>query len=71
MIRTASQTDRAGRPAGIALAPRSRSFPADRRQVGSARRFLKDLLTGSPVTDDAVVLCLSEVTTGPARVGLG
>jgi serine/threonine-protein kinase RsbW len=40
----------------------SRDFPGTPEQAGRARRFLAEVLVGSPLTDDAV-LCLSELAS--------
>ncbi len=50
--------------AAAAALPRTgdRVFEARPHQVREARRFLTEILTGAPVTDDAV-LCLSELAS--------
>jgi hypothetical protein len=63
MIRLTSPTyPPAAPPAAPAAAQRSRSFAADAATIAEARQFLRGLLDGSPIADDAV-LCLSEVAT--------
>ena len=46
----------------IALPSWARAFPGTPGQVGAARRFVAELLQGSPFLDDAVVV-LSELFT--------
>jgi anti-sigma regulatory factor (Ser/Thr protein kinase) len=46
----------------VALVTWSRVFPATPERVGEARRFLTEIMSGSPATADAV-LCLSELVS--------
>jgi anti-sigma regulatory factor (Ser/Thr protein kinase) len=55
MPRTAAKGPKPGRWP-LAMLSWARAFPGAPEQAGAARRFVADLLTGSPVRDDAVAV---------------